>query len=298
MKFAYYPGCSLHATAAEFAQSLAAVLPRLGVTLQEIDDWSCCGSSSAHAESHLLSIALPARNLALAEEQGQSEILAPCAACFSRLAAARQEMAADAALRDKVNKILQRPFRNSVAVLNLADLMQRLIPAIREKATRPLRGLKIACYYGCLLLRPPAVAQFDDPEQPTSMEQVTEACGASAVAWNKKIDCCGGFFSLARTGSVIRLGREILQDARAAGAQAIVTACPMCQSNLDLRQQAMNRRGEKPFHLPILYLSQLVGLALGMAPRELGLDRHFVDSEDLFQQLTQPAAQAAAGGNG
>jgi len=167
-------------------------------------------------------------------------------------------------------------------------MLRDLAPQIKAKA-QPMAGLKVACYYGCLLLRPPEVAQFDDPECPTSMEEVVTAAGATPVQWGKRLDCCGAGFSLSRTGSVVRMGREILASAKAAGAQAVVVACPMCHSNLDLRQSAMETRGE-PLGLPIVFLTQLVGLGLRLPPEALGLKRHFVPAESLLQTLTAAPA--------
>jgi len=287
VKLGYYPGCSAHGGAKEFDSSLKAVATSLGVELDEVKDWSCCGASSAHATDHLLSIALAARNLSIAEAQGHKQVMAPCAACFSRLATAHHELKKDGALAKTVAPMLQRPFRNSVEVLNVLALLQGLTKEIKAKAT-PLAGLKVACYYGCLLVRPPEVAAFDDPENPTSMEDIASACGATPVKWARRVDCCGAGFSIARTGSVIRMGRAILEDAKKNGAQAVLVACPMCQSNLDLRQTAMESRGE-PFGLPILFVTQLVGLALKVDPAQLGLERHFVSAAGILQALATPA---------
>jgi heterodisulfide reductase subunit B len=289
MRIGYYPGCSLHGTSREFDESLRAVAGKLGLELAEIGDWSCCGATSAHATNHLLSVALPARNLALAESQGHAEVLAPCAACYNRLATARREISKDVALATKMPKILGRPFSNTVAVRNVVEVLHGLAPAIKAGAKRPLSGLKIACYYGCLLVRPSEVCQFDDAEEPVSMEEVAKAAGATPVKWDMRLECCGGAFSVARTGSVVRLGRAILADARAAGADAIAVACPMCHSNLDFRQKAMARRGEAP--MPVLFLSELVGLSLGLAPGKLGLGRHFASTKPLLAGIQ---AQAAA----
>lgn len=292
MKLGYFPGCSLHSTAKEFDLSLRAIAGPLGVELEEVRDWSCCGATSAHATDHLLSVALAARNLSLAEEQGLSEVMAPCAACFSRLAAARHEMAHDARQAELVRPMLARPFRNAVQVRNVVALLQGLTGAIAARA-RPLSGLKVACYYGCLLVRPPEVAQFDDPEDPTSMEAVVASTGATPVRWSRRLDCCGAGFSLSRVGSVVRLGRAILEDAKASGAQAVVVACPMCQSNLDLRQSAMEARGAR-LGLPILFLTQLVGLALGLDGASLGLERHFVSADGVLEAIAAPGPQPPA----
>jgi heterodisulfide reductase subunit B len=294
---AYYPGCSLHGTSREFDESLRAVLAALKVPIAEIDDWSCCGASSAHATDHLLGVALPARNLALAEAQGFSSVLAPCAACYNRLSAARLAFADEEGMAERVADVLGRPFANTVEVQSVVELLREAAATIEEKVAaaptpNPLAGLRLAAYYGCLLVRPPEVAAFDDPEAPTSMDEVITACGADAVDWNMKVECCGGAFSVGRTASVMRLGRAIIEDARRNGAEAIVVACPLCHSNLDLRQKAMLSRGEKP--VPVLFVTQVVGLALGLSASKLGLDRHFVDTEPFIRRLVEQAAVRAA----
>lgn len=291
MKIGYFPGCSLHATAREFAESLRAVAAPLGVELDEVEDWACCGATSAHATNHLLSVALPARTLALAEAQGFDRLLAPCAACYSRLAGAHRELAENAALLDKVRTILERPFTNKVSVLSIADWARVLIPEIKAKVTTPLTGLKVAAYYGCLLVRPHAEGG-EDPEDPRSMEALVTALGGTPVEWTRKLDCCGGGFALSRTASVIRLGTTILTDAKAAGADAVVVGCPMCHSNLDFRQKAISKHLEAPLGMPILYLTQLMGLAMGIAPSTLGLERHFVSTEGLTGRLAAGTAPA------
>lgn len=291
MKLGYFPGCSLHATAREFDRSLKAIAGPLGFELEELEDWSCCGATSAHQTNHLLAVSLAARNLALAESQGIKQVMAPCAACFSRLATARHEIAHDEALGTRVNEVLRGEFANSVEVQSILALLRPMTSKIQESAKAGLRGLKVACYYGCLLLRPPEVAQFDDVEDPSSMEQIVEAAGARPVKWGKRLDCCGAGLSISRTASVVRLGRAILEDARAAGAEALVVACPMCHTNLDLRQKAMLQRGEA--QLPVLFLTQAVGLGLGLEPGELGLDRHIISTKALIARVSSGGESAA-----
>jgi heterodisulfide reductase subunit B len=294
MKVGYFPGCSLEVMARDCDESVRAIAAPLDLELGEIEDWACCGSTSAHSTNHLLSVALPARTLALAEAQGYERVMAPCAACYSRLASARLELAGDAKLLEKVTGILQRPFSNKVGVLSLAELLRDLAPQIKEKVKKPLAELKIACYYGCLLVRPTEVSTFDDAESPKSMETVVEACGAKPVAWNRKLDCCGAGFSMSRTGSVIRLGRAILEDAKAAGADAVAVACPMCHSNLDLRQKAMSKQRGEDLAMPILFLPQVVGLALGLDPAALGLQRHFVSTDSFVSRVGAAKASEPA----
>jgi heterodisulfide reductase subunit B len=292
----YYPGCSLHGTSREFDESLRAVLAALGVELLELDDWSCCGASSAHSRSLELGVALPARNLALAENQGFADVLAPCAACYNRLATASLA-AAEPGMAERLQDVLGRPFANTVAVRSVLDVLCGEATLIEERAAatltpNPLVGLKLAAYYGCLLVRPPEIAGADDPEAPTSMDAIIAACGADPVDWNMKVECCGGAFSVSRTRSVVRLGRAIIEDARRHGAEAIVVACPLCHSNLDLRQKAMRERGEEA--MPVLFVTQVAGLALGLPAAELGLDRHFVDTEPFIRRLAEQAAARAA----
>jgi heterodisulfide reductase subunit B2 len=292
---AYYPGCSLHGTSPEYDESLRAVVAGLGIPVAEIPDWNCCGASSGHTTDHLLGVALPARNLALAEAQGFDRVLAPCAACYNRLSSAHLAIASEAGLAARIPEILGRPFANTVEVFNAVQLLHEHAALIEEKVAaslaepNPLHGVKLAAYYGCLLVRPPEVSGGDDPEQPMQMDDIINACGADDVDWNMKVECCGGAFSVSRTSSVVRLGRAIVEDARRNGAEAIVVACPLCHSNLDLRQRAMTARGEQP--LPILFITQVVGLALGLPAESLGLSRHFVATEPFIQDLVVRAAK-------
>jgi heterodisulfide reductase subunit B len=295
---AYYPGCSLHGTSPEYDESLQAVVAALGIALAEIPDWNCCGASSGHIVNHDLAVALPARNLALAEAQGFDRVLAPCAACYNRLLVAHQTLQEDEDLAGRMPDILGRPFANSVDVINANQLLHDLRDDIAAHiAGAPIEqnlmgGVKLASYYGCLLVRPASVAGGDDVEQPMFMDDVVAACGAEPVDWNMKVECCGGAYGVSRTSSVVRLGRAIVEDARSNGAEAIVVACPLCQTNLDLRQKAMESRGAAP--LPIIYITEIVGLALGLAPEQLGLKRHWVDAQPWLRDLQTRAVERAA----
>jgi heterodisulfide reductase subunit B len=248
--------------------------------------------------NHELAVALPARNLALAESQGFDRVLAPCAACYNRLLVAHQTLQEDEDLAGRMPDILGRPFANSVDVLSVTQLLHDLRDDIAGHiAGAPaeknlIGGVKLASYYGCLLVRPASVAGGDDVEQPMFMDDVVAACGADPVDWNMKVECCGGAYGVSRSSSVVRLGRAIVEDARKAGAEAIVVACPLCQTNLDLRQKAMESRGAPP--LPIVYITEIVGLALGLAPEELGLKRHWVDAQPWLRDLQTRAVERAA----
>ncbi|HUT75444.1 MAG TPA: CoB--CoM heterodisulfide reductase iron-sulfur subunit B family protein [Armatimonadota bacterium] len=277
MKIGYYPGCSLHATAKEFDLSTRAVCAAVGLELVEIEDWNCCGASAAHAISDDLAVGLAGRNLALAAQQGLDAVLAPCAACFGRLKYAAQHLAADGA---ELPAGLDARAAAGVRVHNILDALLHLagLERIREAASKPLAGLRPAAYYGCLLVRPPQVAEFDDPENPTSMEQILGAVGAEPVEWYHRLECCGASLAVTNTPSAVRLVAEILGAAKAAGADCVAVACPMCQTNLDTRQAAAAARLGETLDLPIVYITELLGLAFGITPNRLGLGRHIVDA--------------------
>lgn len=275
----YYPGCSLHGTGRELDMSIRALAEVAGVDLKEIQDWNCCGASAAHSLNHDLAVALPYRTLALAEEQGLTEVLAPCAACFSRLKGTAVRLSRSPDLAAKMQGITERPYKGTVRILSIIEFVNRLLKeGLAGKLTAPLGGLKVAPYYGCLLSRGKDVVEGDDAEQPTAMEAALAAAGCAVVPWNFAVECCGGGFSMSMTDAVVDLSHAILADAEEAGAQAIVTGCPMCHSNLDMRQQMINAAGLGPHDLPIVYLSEIMGLAAGLEPERLGLDRHFVDA--------------------
>lgn len=278
MEIGYYPGCSLEGTGKEFDKSLREVLKALDVNLKEIEDWSCCGASSAHSAGSSLAIALPARNLKLADEQGLKEIVAPCAACFNRLVTAKHELKLDESMRIKVEKLLEEKTTFNADIFNIIQLLQKIGPdKIKEKVKVNLKNLKVACYYGCLLVRPSDIIQFDDLENPLSMEEIVTAAGAQPVQWNFKTECCGASLSISHTGIVEKLSKQIMDNAIQHNADVIAVACPMCHSNLDMRQ--LNIKKHYPGHkeIPVVYITELIGLALGLEPSKLGLDMHFID---------------------
>jgi heterodisulfide reductase subunit B len=276
MNLGYYPGCSLHGSSDDYQQSLKACFDALGVSLKELDDWICCGATAAHTLNRKLSIALPARNLALASQQGCEELVAPCSMCSMQLKKAQKAMAKDAALAEEMGRIVEAQ-PNDTHVLNLLQAFDRVgLETIKAAVKEPLKDLKVACYYGCLLTRPPEVVGFDDCEQPVSMDKVVEALGATAVAWNYKTECCGAGMTLASEETVLDLSHKILADAAAHGAQCIAVACPMCNVNLDMKQSVIEARYGVKYGMTIYYLCDLVGLALGLTPKTLGINRHFV----------------------
>lgn len=261
MKIGYYPGCSAESIGKEYDLSVRVVAPMLGIELVELPDWSCCGASSGHYISRQLSLALPARNLALAERAGLG-LAVICPACFLRFKQTNHELQANDRLRQEVQEIIGVPYSGNVAVRHILDIFCREVglPEIQRRVTKSLNGLKVVAYYGCYLVRPPRITQFDDPENPTLMDELLRTLGAEVLDWSYKVECCGGNLVLSRADITNRLVRDIVRAANETGAAAIVTACPLCQANLDMRQLG-------PRKLPVFYFSELMALALGMEPR-------------------------------
>ncbi len=288
MRLSYFPGCSLSGTSREYDKSFRAICRQLGVELEEVPDWNCCGASSAVVVNHDLSVALPARNLAKAEQMGL-DMAVPCAACYNRHKTAQKTLRDEPDLVERLKNTLPAVPEGSTRVLNTLELLVDVVglEALRERVTMPLNGLKAASYYGCLLLRPPDVCEFDDPENPTYMEQVTEALGAEPVTWYARTDCCGASLATTRPDVVTTMCGRIAQRARDAGANCLVVACTLCHMNLDSRQpRNVEWRPELlPEPLPVFYITELVGLAVGLTPSELELGRHLVDTHPLLDSL-------------
>jgi len=287
MKYAYYPGCSLHSTAKEYDLSTKEVARALGIELIEIPDWVCCGATPAHITMHLLSLALPVKNLIKAKTMGSYEVVTCCAACFSRLKIANRFMQNDDEHREKVEKIVGEPYKGDVKVRHFLDVLVNVfgLKNLKERLARQLSGLKVACYYGCLLTRPHEVTELDDLEDPHLIDDLMGTIGIEPVQWPYKTECCGASFSLTKTDIVLKLSGDILQMASDAGAEAIVVACPMCQSNLDIRQGMINKKYKKDFNMPIFYFTQLTGLALGIEPKKLGFEKHIVNPMPLLKKI-------------
>lgn len=274
MKFLYFPGCSLDGTALEYNRSTQVLMKALGVELFEIKDWTCCGASAAEVASPLLSMVLPARTLALAETMDQSdEILVPCSSCYLNLMKTVEKSRANPALLEKINSALQvedLQFHNRLKVRHLLDVLTTNIgaDAIKSQITSKLSGLKVAPYYGCQCLRPYAV--FDDPEDPHSMDGLIQATGAQVHQWHMGGACCGASHINMKPQVGIELVTSILKEAKPA--DVIVTVCPMCQINLEANQHKISSRQHEDLNIAILYLPQLLGLAMQIPESELRLD--------------------------
>ena len=276
MNIGYYPGCALHGLSNDYEQSLRACLGMLDVQLEEVNDWICCGATAAHSLNHKLSLALPARNLALAERDGHKQLFAPCPLCSMQLLKAQKAIAENGS-RQELSRIVEADLRGDGQVLNLVQIFQNIgLDRLKAAVKASLKEMTVACYYGCLLTRPPEIVHFDDFDQPTSMEAVVNTTGAKTVDWGCKTECCGAGMTMANEDTVLDLAHKILSNAAAHGANCLAVACPMCHVNLDMKQEAVNRRYGKKLDMVIYYLSDLVGLALGLSAQQLGIDRHFV----------------------
>ncbi len=286
MKVSYYPGCSLHSTAIEYDMSTRKVLEALGVEYVEVKDWICCGSTPAHQADELMSVALPVKNLAImAENDNLTDMCVPCASCYSRLRVAQEKMK-NPETRKKVEDVIEAPYPENVNVMHALDLIIEKvgIPAIKEKIISKLNGMKVVCYYGCLMTRPPKATGKKECENPMEMEELMEELGAKPLDWNMKTFCCGAASALTQTEIVLDLTREILDDAVSVGAEAIVVGCPLCHANTDGRQKEINAKYKTDFDIPVFYFTELLGLCLGIDPKELGIDKHLTEAMDLIKK--------------
>jgi len=280
MKLAYYPGCSLHSSGAEYDISTRKVCQALGIDLVEVKDWVCCGSSPAHQYDDLMSVALPAKTLAMVRQTDDlKQVCAPCASCYSRLKVTQQRLT-DNNLKKDVETVIDMEYPEDIEVLHMLDVVTEKagVDTIKKKVVKNLAGMKVACYYGCLMTRPPKVTGKKKFENPTQMESLIEALGAEAVDWNMKTFCCGAAFALTKTDVVLELTNKILADAESSGADAISVGCPLCHANLDGRQTQINSKFKTNFHIPIFYFTELMGLALGIEAKELGILKHITDA--------------------
>jgi heterodisulfide reductase subunit B len=277
----YYPGCSLHGMASEFDRSARSALATLGLKPVEPDDWVCCGSTPAHRVDHHLATRLPLENLIQLEQQGLKDVALPCASCFNRFRTAAHDLRQEPELRQELAQQAGYEYQDSVQIHSLLNVVVERVglEAVAAKVQRPLEGLKVACYYGCLLTRPPAITGAKDPEYPMAMDDLMRALGATPVPWDHKVACCGAALSLTQTDLVLEMSSAILANARARGADLVAVACPLCHANLDGRQTQMEGDGR----LPALYFTQLMALAFG-TPKEAALERNLIDPRPLLME--------------
>ncbi|MBU1669912.1 MAG: CoB--CoM heterodisulfide reductase iron-sulfur subunit B family protein [Actinobacteria bacterium] len=286
MSFTYYPGCSQSGSAEEFGDSTLAVCEALGIELLELPDWSCCGASSGHMTNDLLSVSLPGRDLAAARALGR-DMLVVCAACYSRMKVSQRRILEDEELAGKVEDAVGADPRFTGRIRHLLDVLVNDVglAEIKPRVVRSLGGLKAVPYYGCLLVRPPEVCCCDSVENPTDLDRFLAALGAEVRPWSFKTDCCGGSLSLSRTDVVERLVNRLFERAEEAGANCIVTACPMCTANLEMRQKPSKFGFSIPHPIPVLYFTEMLGLAMGLPDAEEWFKAHIIDPHPLLKEL-------------
>jgi heterodisulfide reductase subunit B len=263
--------------------SFKAIAEKLGIVLREVRDWICCGTSPAHSSSRLLALTLPIINLCQVEKMRYKEVVVPCAACFSRFKVSLYETSEHPEILNEIKKITRMEFKRETKVLHPLEILQSeyFQNQLKKLATKNLSSFKIVCYYGCLLTRPAKIMQFDICEYPMSMDRLLNLMGIQTLDWSYKTDCCGGAFSLTETDVVLKLTNEILENARDVGANGISVACPLCHANLDTRQTEVEAKYNTKYEMPIFYFTQLIGLAIGLPPERLGLNKHLVNTQNL-----------------
>jgi heterodisulfide reductase subunit B2 len=278
MKFSYYPGCTDHSTSMEYGLSVHSVFKALGAELVEIKDWNCCGAAATHSINQLLSLCLPARNIAIAQSERMGPLVIPCAGCFNMLKRAEHALKTDEGKRKEIEEIVGFTYDGSYEVKAVMDVIVNRIglDRVREKVKKPLTGLKAACYYGCALVRHPKVTQLDDPENPQMLDRIVGALGAEPVKWSYKVDCCGADLALTYGGIVQQMVGKIVAMAKEAGAECIVTSCGLCQANLEMRQD---------LGVPIFYFTELMGIALDVEKRDQWWGKHMVSPKALLESL-------------
>jgi len=282
---AYYPGCSGQGTSKEYDASTRAVCEAVGLSLVDIPDWSCCGSTPAHTKDHTLSAALSARNLQLVAGMGMKLAVTPCPSCLTNLRNATHRME-QAAFKSKVDKLLDEPYTGGVDTQSVLQALVEIvgIDNLAAAVRTPLKGLKVACYYGCIMNRPPEVMAFDDCENPMAMDNILTAMGATVVPFPLKVECCGAAYGMPRPDMVGRLSGKLLEAATLLGADMIAVACPLCQMNLDLRQGQVNRTLGTNYRIPAPYFTQLMGVALNIPDAQIGFDKLCVDPRPILSK--------------
>jgi heterodisulfide reductase subunit B2 len=283
-EYAYYSGCSQESTSKEYDSSLRAVMKALGVKLTEPEGWTCCGSTPAHTVSHSLADALAARNLAIVEKMKMPVITTPCPSCLTAFKNANHRMSAENHNKE-VNALLDEPYNCTVDAKSSLQIIYEDIglESIASKVTHVLPDLKVAPYYGCIMNRPPDLAKFDDPENPIAMDKMLSAVGVQVCDFAFKTECCGAGYGYTKKEMAKELTAKVLLMAADAGANCIAVACPVCQMNLDLFQSQINKSMGTDFRMPVLYFTQIMGLAFGFSPKEMGINKLIVSANKLIQ---------------
>jgi heterodisulfide reductase subunit B len=263
-------------SARDYNESVFALAKAFDFEFAQIPDWNCCGATAAHSVNQELSLSLPARVMALAEQNNMEEVVVPCAACYSRFVITQSELKKHPEKKDKIAEVIGMNYNGSLKILNIIEWIDKyIIPNIDGKIIKPF-NYKVACYYGCLLVRPDKILKYDRAEDPQTMDIVMNKIGATTVDFPFKTECCGAGLSISRTDIVSKLSGKIIEDAEIRGAEAIIVACPMCHANLDMRRNDINKYWGRKFKIPVLFLTQAIGSAVGLSASETGIKRHFV----------------------
>jgi len=285
MKYTYFPGCCMTGDAPGYEQSIQAVCPTLGVELIKLDDWNCCGATAYSSIAELQSFCFSSRNLALAQKEGR-DLVAACAACYTTLRKANSYFWEYPEVREKVSEALAAvglTYDKRVNVRHLVEILTTqdgILKTLEDKVKVKLTGLRVASYHGCQLVRPKG--GFDDPEYPHSLDLLVKAVGAEAVPFPLTSRCCGGSMTISRPEITLGHIYKLLRCAADNGAQCIIVACPVCQINLEAYQGKVNSKFKSNFNIPILYFPQLLGVALGFKPKELGINRNIISSKKIL----------------
>ena len=284
MKIPYYPGCTLNTKGKGFDNSVRASARELGLELVELEEWNCCGATFPLLVDNMLDLAGPAQVLVSARREGQRLAVA-CSACYNVLKRTNKVIREDEDSREKLNFFLEADYSGDLEVLDLLQVLHDEIgfDRVKKAVKKPLSGLKVAAYYGCMVLRPPAEVAYDDPEHPRALDDLMTALGAEAVDYSHRGECCGAYLAVKSAEVTAEMSYTILSSAQRSGAELVVTNCPLCQFNLDRMQKAMGSRHAGFQPIPVLYFTQLMGIALGLDSKGFELDRHYVDPRPLLE---------------
>lgn len=286
MQYSYYPGCSMDTTGGTYKSSIEYVCSKINMVLHEIPDWNCCGATCAHSKNEKVALALPARNLAMAEKEGKGlDVAVPCASCYSRMKITAHAAKNSEEVRKELEEIIQMPFAAKAEVLNFLEIFSQpeVMRQCKEKMYRNLKGMKVACYYGCLTSRPAQITGAKSTENPMEMDEIIKLTGAIPVEWDFKTECCGASHQVDAPKVARPQLDRILRNAEANGAQAIITACPLCNLNLDMREGELNIANGTKYNLPIYQFTELLAVCMGASAKELGLHKHFFPAFDLMK---------------
>ncbi len=292
ISFAYFPGCSMDSTGTTYRLSIEYVCKKIGLELLEIPDWNCCGASSAHSMGKWVSLSLPARSLAISEKTYPGkDICVPCASCYSRLKVATAEIRGSEETRKKVEEIIGTEVKGEAEILSLMDVLMipEVYEAVKAAIVRPLTGLQAACYYGCLTSRPQKITGSNNIERPVSIDDIVKLAGVEPVDWDYKTECCGASHQVDAPTAARPLVRKIFQNAKANGARCMVTACPLCYLNLDMREEEINRKMGTAFDMPVYQFTELLAIAMGATAKEIGLEKHFYPAIDRISETLRKA---------